>query len=818
MRDFLNELRHSVRLLARRPVLSGLAVLSLGLGIGVNSAIFTIVDAVLLRDVPMRAPDRVVEVYTSDSDGYAYSSSSYPDYLDLRRENDVFSELAAHTVSVATYDDGVETELLFGEEVSGNYFDFLGLPLALGRGFTPQEDLEPHPVVVLGHDFWQRRFAGRGDILGDTIELNGVELSVVGVAPAELDGLLPGLVADFWLPLAMHDRMTEDGGNDRRGSRSLFLQGRLRPGVEVEEAAAQLAVLAERLAAAYPESNEGRTMTLLPSSEVVFHPAVDGPLFGVAGVLMVLVALVLLIACSNIANLLLARAADRRREIALRLALGSSRRRLLRQLLGESVLLSGAGSLLGLLFAYWTVQLILGFQPPLPIPLSLDLAMGGRVLAFTVGLGLLTGIACGLAPALHATRQDLAGAIKDDSASAGRHYRRFGLRNALVVAQVAVSTVLLVGTGLFLRSLSQAQAIDPGYGLRHGAAVTLALGLGDRWDETTGAVLLEQLLERVRELPGVRSAAYAENLPLALSVSVRGVQPEGQEALADDEWPDADFARVGPGYFATLGVDLLRGRDFDRRDDAAAPPVAIVNDTAARRWFPGEDPIGKRLRFGTEEPWVEIVGMAETGKYRTLGEDPRPFVYVNHRQDYASLITLVAASAGSTPQDEQALVEGIREELDALAPGVPIFEQKRMSDHLDAILFPARLGASLLAAFGGLGLLLAAVGLYGVVAYAVSRRTREVGIRMAIGAGRGDVLGLVVREGMTLVAVGLAIGVGVALVGTRALDSLLYGIGSRDPVTFVAVAGLLLAVALLANLLPARRATRIQPVTALRQE
>ena len=390
-----------------------------------------------------------------------------------------------------------------------------------------------------------------------------------------------------------------------------------------------------------------------------------------------------------------------------------------------------------------------------------------------------------------------------------------------------VSTVLLIGAGLFVRSLANAQAIDPGFSLRQGAAVSVALGFGNRFSEEEGQLFYAQLLERVRALPGVTSAAYAGHLPLGLSISSRTLQYEGhQVGIPDDEWPSVDYVRVGPGYFETMGIELVQGRDFAVSDGAEAPPVVILNETAARRHFPGENPIGKRVRYSEESPWQEVVGVARDGKYRTLGEDPRPFLYASHLQDYNSMLTLVATSPADgrvspphSPQgDEYALLSQIREEIDSLASDVPIFDQKPMSEHLDVMLFPARMGATLLAAFGVLGLVLASVGLYGVVAYSVSRRTREVGIRMAIGARSQDVVRLVVKEGMALVSVGLIAGTGLALAGSHLLKSLLYGIGTSDPVTFAGVAVALVLVALSANLVPARQATKIDPVTALRYD
>ncbi|MCP3962604.1 MAG: ABC transporter permease [bacterium] len=814
MHDLVRDLRLAVRMLARKPGLSALAVVSLALGIGVNSSIFTLVNAVLLRELPIDEPERVVEVYTSDSGGFRWATTSYPDYLDLRRESSVFSELAAVAATFVTHDDGERTEVLFGEEVSGNFFDLLGLPLALGRGFEPLEETPgAHPVVVLGNGFWRQRFGADRDVLGQTLALNGIDFRVIGVAPAEYRASLSGLTADFWIPVAMHDAMSEDASLDRRGSRSLFLKGRLAPGVALETAQAELDLLAARLAEAYPETNEGRELTAVPSTEVAINPGVDGPLFGVAGLLLVVVALVLLIACSNIANLLLARAADRRREIAVRLALGSSRGRLIRQLLVEGLVLAAAGAALGLLFALWTSRLIVGFQPPLPIAIALDLGLDLRVFGFTLVLGLLAGLLCGLAPALQASRADLVAAIKNESASLRRGTRRFGLQGALVVAQVALTTVLLVGAGLFVRSLASAQATDTGFSLERGAAVAIGLGFGGRYSEEEGRIFQRQLREVVAATPGIKSASWAGYLPLSFVVNSRDVQLEGQEEVPEDEWPEVDTVRAGPGYFETLGIPLTRGRGFDDRDGAQAPPVVVVNEALAEKHWPGEEPLGKRLRFADDAPWAEVVGVARTGKYRTLGEDARPFVYRCHLQDYSSLMTLVVAS-----DDEEAALTALRRELEALDPRVPIFDQRLISEHLDVALFPARMGAALLAAFGVLGLVLASVGLYGVVAYSVSRRTREVGIRMAIGARRADVLSLVTREGMVLVAVGLALGIGAALFAARALGSLLYGITPHDPLTFATVATILATVALAANLLPARRATQVDPMEALRYE
>ena len=816
MADLLSEIRHSLRQLARRPGINALAVLSLALGIGVNSSMFSLVDAVLLDEPALREPHRLVEVYTSDSSRFPYSTSSYPDYVSARDGVEGLEGLAAFSVHIASYDDGERTRLLFGEVVSGNFFGVLGVQPSLGRSFLPEEDSTPgtHPVVILGNGFWKREMAGDPEVLGRTLELNGLALTIVGVAPPSYRGTMPGLAADYWVPMQMHDALAERPRLESRGSRAFFLKGRLADGVALEQAQARFDALAAGLAEQYPETNEERRFTLVASEDVAINPGIDGPIWAVAGLLLTVVGLVLLIACSNIANLLLARAADRRREIAVRLALGAGRGRLVRQLLSESLLLALSGGALGLLVAVGLTRLVVSFQPPLPIPLALDLGVDARVLTFTLLIALATGLACGLAPALRASRPQLAPALRDESLGVGRGHRKLGLRNVLVVAQVMLSTVLLLGAGLFLRSLGQAQNIDPGFDLRRGATAMIALGFGGRTSEAEGRIFFGQLLERAEALPGVTSAALAGHLPLGMTVQSRSLEVEGRVASRESEDLEADFNVISPGYLSTLGVAVPWGRDFTDRDQGDSPGVVIVNEEAARRFWPGQSALGKRLRFSAEAPWLEVVGITETGKYRTLGEEPRPFLYRPFLQEYSALMTLVVRG----PVEEAELLRQVHREIEALDPSAPIFDLRTVSQHLGTMLFPARMGAALLAAFGLLGLLLACLGLYGVVAYSVSRRTREVGVRLAIGAGQGDVLLMVIREGMALVGLGMAFGVLAAFGAGRLVSNWLYGVEAYDPITFLAVPAVLGVVALLANLVPARRATRIDPMAALRYE
>jgi macrolide transport system ATP-binding/permease protein len=817
MSDLVQDVRYAARQMARKPGLTAFAVLSLALGIGVNSSMFSLVNAILLRSLPAVRPAELVDVYVGETGQARYATSSFPDFADLRAWNDVVSDLAAFNVTVATWDNGRRTEMLFGEQVTASYFDLLGLRPLLGRAFLPDEDRTPgtHPVAILGQRLWKQRFGGDPKILGRSIKLNGIHFTVVGIAPEKLRGSFPGLVSDFWVPMQMADAMDRTPSLTSRGSRSLFLKARLKPGIPLVKAQAQFTALAGRLRTAYPQEDKNLEITLVKTRDVVLNPAIDGPILGVAGLLLGIVGLVLLIACSNVANLLLVRASERRKEIAIRLAIGAGRGRLIRQLLTESVLLALMGGVLGLLFALWTARLILAFKPPLAIPLSLDVSLDAKVLGFTMGLALLTGLLCGVAPALQASKPDLVGTLRDDSAGPGRRYRRLGLRNLLVITQVAISTVLLIGAGLFLRSLGHASSIDPGFTLRKGVAAQLVVGLGGTYNEVQARTFYQRLLDRTRALPGVRSAAYADHLPLALEIHVSRAEIEGKPAAREEDRPEADRSGAGPGYFTTLGIPILAGRPFDERDGPAAAKVAIVNETAAKRFWPGEPPLGKRLRFGGGTgDWRTVVGVARDGKYRTLGEDPRPFVYTPTEQDSSFGRTLVVASDG----DEKAMLAQVRREIDALDPNTPIFDIKTMSEHLSVMLFLARMGAALLAAFGGLGLILASMGLYGVVAASVARRTREIGIRMAIGARRGDVLRLVVKEGMALTGTGLAIGLGLSLLASQVLRGLLYGIAPSDPLTFFGVALVLATVALCANLVPARRATEVDPLVALRYD
>jgi predicted permease len=809
------DVRYGARLLARSPGFTLVAVFSLTLGIGANSAVFSIVNAVLWRRLPVPEPDRLMALYTGESDS-PYGPSSYPDYADFRDESRSFSGLAAHNPVFLAYSEGQQTELILGEIVSGNYFSVLGVPAAHGRTLLSGDDRVPGeaPVAVISHSFWQKRFAGNPAVVGQAIRLNGREFTVVGIAPEAFKGLSVGLAADVWVPMMMQSQvMPERAGQlDRRNAHWLLITGRLKPGVTLGQARSEMGTLARRLEQQFPDSNRDRGVSLVPADQVAVHPAVDGALLGAAGLLMVVVGLVLCIASANIANLLLVRASARRREIAMRLAIGASHGQLVRQLLIESLLLALLGGAAGLLLAYWTIRLLVTFQPSMPVAISLNVGLNGQVLLFTLVVAVLTGLLCGLAPALRVRQPALVADLKGQATEEPR--RRFALRNLLVVVQVAVSLLLLIAAGLFLRSLGKAQSVNPGF-RTHGLLIaSFQLGLSG-YSEPRARAFSEQILERARALPSVRSAALTDWVPLSLGLRSRAIFIEGRPAERKGRGVEIDSALVDPAYFRTLGIGLLEGREFDSHDRPGSPDVAVVNQAMARRFWPGESPIGKQFStVGISGPFLQVVGVVRDGKYRTLGEEPRAYFYLPLEQSSSPSLSLIVQTEGNVRDTAAALREAVR----TFDPGLSIFEMKTIEEHLTVSLFPARMAALLLSAFGLVGLLLASVGLYGVVSSSVSRRTREIGIRMALGAEEGSVLRLVIFDSMILVAVGLALGLGAALLSSRILAGQLYGISTVDPVTFTGIPLMLTGVALLASYIPARRAVRVDPMVVLRRD
>ncbi len=807
-----HDIRFGWRQLRKRPLFTLLAIISMALGIGANSAIFSLVDTVLLRPLPVREPEQLVEVYGTLHKDADITLQSYPNYKDYRDRNEVFSGLIAYRVVVANLSHDGNNERVWGYLASGNYFDVLGVRPVLGRAFTPEEDKTPdsHPVAVLSYGCWQKRFASDPSVIGRTVSFNNHPFIIIGVAPKDFVGTEIAYAPQFWTPMMMA-KTIEIGSrwSDQRDSDNLFAVGRLKKGVSIPQAEASLRSLTAQLAAEHPAENVGRGVRLIPPG--LFLPDIRNSVFALSGVLMAVGALVLLLACVNLANLLLARTTERRKEIAVRLAIGAGRARLVRQLLTESVMLSLAGGGFGILIAAAINRFVGSIKLPMDFALLFDLRIDWRVLVFTLVISVATGIAFSLIPALQSSKPELIPALKEESAMAG--FRRSRLRNSLVVAQVALSLVLLTSAGLMVRSLQAAQRMRPGFNPENAVALSFDLGL-QGYDEAKARAFFKQVLDRAQALPGIVSAALVDNLPLSLNYNSTTIYLEGQPPMSSSDLPLAVPLTVTPDYFRTLGVPL-RGRDFTLDEANAESRRVIVNETFARRFFPGQEAIGKRINFsGPDKPYWEIIGVCGDGKYNSLGEAPKPAVYRPLLRDSLVGITLVAR----TNVETASALAALRRLMHELDPTLPLTEVKTLREHMRIPLFPARVAATALGSFGLLGLLLAAVGIYGVMSYVVAGRVREIGLRMALGAQSRDVRALILRQGMMLAAIGSIIGLIIALLVTRLLTSLLYGVSAYDLSTFGSVTLLLGAVAALACLLPANRATRVDPMQALRAE
>jgi predicted permease len=782
MTDFFQDLRYGARQLWTNPGFTVAAVLCIALGIGANSATFSFANALLFRMPNVEEPERLVRLFVSWTSGLKFGSFSYPDYVDFRDKNDVFTGLAAEALRALHLSTGERNEKVMGSIVSGNYFAVLGVDMALGRAFLPEEDQTPgtHPVAVLRHGFWQSRFGGDPEVVGR-------------------------------VPILMQEQLIPGGSLlDQRGHHWIqFNIGRLKPGVTVEQARASVNGLMANLTAEYPDSNTGKSIDVYPEARASLHPMLRQGFVGFMSLISGVVGFVLLLACANVAGLLLARMAARHREVAVRLALGASRRRLIRQLLSESILLSLLAGGLGLLLAYWLIRLIQSFKPPTDFPIYLDAEIEPVVLGFTFLAATFAGIVFGLAPALQATKQDIVSSLKEGTTS---HVGRASLmRRFLVVGQVAVSLFLLIGAGLLVRSLQNARNLDVGFDPDHQLIAVVDLGL-QGYDEARGRQFRRSLGERVGSLPGVQAVGFGLDVPLHFAGRQNGVLPEGFEVPEGSNSPSIDLNYVDHGYFEAMGIPILRGRGFEESDDENAPHVIVINEAFAERFWPGEDPIGKRVRTSGEDH--EVIGVVPTGKYFSLGEDPKPFFYHTLARYYHGTSTLHVRTAG----DPSGLLEGVRREIRRLDANLPISDLETMHAALGFAFLPARMGAGVVSAFASLALLLAAVGLYGVIAYSVSQGSRDIGIRMALGARSTDVLGLVLSKGMKLAAIGLAVGLVLGFALTRLMGSLLYGTSMTDPASYVVGCVVLTGVALLASFLPARRAMKLDPVVVLRDE
>lgn len=826
----LKDVRYALRWMRRSPGFSAVAILSLGLGVGVNTAMFSLVDSLLFRPLPVTQPDTLVDVFTAGGDGDDYATNSYQDFLDLKAQNTVFSDMLGYSPMMAPLSLGDRSRIALGQVVTSNHFAMLGVQPLLGRLLVPSDDDPASPrVVVLSHRMWQREFGGDPAIAGKTLTLRGLPYAIAGVAPATFTGVVPLLTPELWLPVQHVEEVEPAGITDsvpspvgttrleRRGTRWMFVKGRLKPGVTAEQAHANVALIGRQLEAAHPQTNQGRRIAAIPTEDVrLLVPQAGGALsIGAAG-LMAIVGLVLLIACANVAGMLLARASARRREISLRLAIGASRARLIQQLLVEGALLGTMGAVAAVALAWALVQGLSGLQLPLPIEVAFDLRIDGRVLTFSLIVAACTGLLAGLLPALKASSPTLVAGLRGDAPAARVGGWRWTLRDALVVSQVALTAVLLVVAGLLLRSLGASQVADVGFETRGLAAIALDTDMV-RYTPERSQEFWRLAQARVTALPGVTSAGLVSpTLPFTFNFNQHEMRIDNRTYSEGQRGEIIENVAISPDYLATLGVPVIDGRGIDASDIAGSPDVAVINDTMARKFWPNESAVGHTFQQvnPTRSRRFRIVGVTRDHKRHGVLEQPSPFVYYAAAQRPAQYNFLLARTSG----DAGALLAGMRRELLAMEPSLVFMISNTMEQNLGATLMPARAGAILATAFGGLGTLLAAIGLYGVIAFSVARRTREIGVRMALGAHPGTVLSMIMRQGFSIVAIGMIAGGVLAGAAAVALRGLLYGITPFDPAAWGLALTAMLIAAALANFVPARRAMRIDPMAALRTE
>jgi predicted permease len=816
------DLRYAFRTMRKAPVFTLFVVLTLALGIGANTTVFTLINTLLLNPLPVPDSAALAAVQTAEAERTAKASAplpiSYANLKDYQARNRVFLSLAGYTSPrVITWQTHGPSQRLFGELVTGNYFSTLGLIPAKGRFFLPEEDSTPggHAVAVLNYGTWQTVFGGADDIVGKPLRINNVVFTVVGVAPPKFIGVNAVFGPDVWMPATMAEQLLpnemQSALSDR--AKAIFVGvGRLKPGVSRAQAQANVAAIAADLAREDPAANDGHTATVSPIREAIFggNGSTFAPILFASAVLLIVVGIVLLIACSNVANLLLARSAARQQEMAVRLAMGASRSRLVRQLLTESVLLGLLSGILGMCFGYAGLRLLLGTLPGTANFMTPKL--DATVLAFALIVSMATGFIFGVIPAFRSSRANVTEALKEEARTTGGSRRKVTLASALLVGQVAFSFLLLVTAALFLRSIGRAYDIDPGFQTKHLAVFMTNPGPAGYAKPQTKA-FYKDVRERVARLPGVESVSWATNLPL-WGRTVNGLQVEGRQARSQADKITTIVNTVDLDYFETAGVVIDRGREFANIDQEAAAPVAIVNEKLARDYWPNGEALGKRIRLPGEPQMRQIVGIARTANYSNWAEPPQLCVYLPLEQNYSDSMALYVRTKG----DPEPLMNPVQREIRAAGPQILVGSPRTGREIVDNGLFQAKMVVTLLTVFGLLALGLASIGLYGILAYSVNRRKREIGLRMALGATQGSVLGLILRQGMSLVLTGVLIGFAAALLIGRLLSRMLYGVSASDPISVAGAALMLLAVALLACYLPARGASRVDPLVALREE
>lgn len=813
MGNLYQDLRFALRMLLKSPMFTAAAVVTLALGIGLNAAVFSAVNALMFRPLPeVRNDAELVQLYRTWPGDMLYGSNSIPHYQDLRDRVEAFGgDVAAWTfVAMSLSADG-RSERIMGNMVSANYFDVLGAPPIMGRGFLPEEAVDPgaHRVIVLGHSFWQTRFGADPAIVGRTVTLNGQSWTVVGVAREGFKGSMPMVDPPIYAPLMMQQELIP-GYNliEARGNNWMNVIARRRPGFTVEQTRQSLNAFLIQMRQEYPDHYDESGIHLVPQKEAGIHPMLRSAQVGMSAVTMVVVAFLLLIACINVANLFLARAGERRKEMGIRLSLGAKRGRIITQLLTESVLFSLIAGGTGLLLAFWAIGIANSLSLPIDVAVDFDLSIDRTVLLFTLALSLLTGVLFGLAPALQASKPETVSALKGEfSLEPGGKNR---LISTLVVAQTALSILLLISSGLFLRGLQAATSVDTGFEPENLLVASVDPGL-QGYDRQRAEVFYRELEAGLRALPGVQAVGLARMVPLSLNSSDRGVSIPGYEP-APNEGMSIRYNMVTPGYFAAMGIPVLAGRPFGEEDTRDGTAVIVVNQKFADRFWPGENALGKIVQTAGEDRVV--IGVVKTGKYFSLGEEPQDFMYLAQAQVWSFPMTLHVRTAG----DPEQLAPLVRREVQRLDASMPVADLRTMTNQLGIALFPARLVGITLGLFGILGMILAAVGVYSVMAYSVTQRTREIGIRVALGASWRQVVGMIVRRGMSLVGAGVVIGLLGAVGASRVMAGLLYGVSAVDPMTFIGVPALLCAVALLASFLPARRAAATDPMMTLRAE